>query len=158
MDTTTNQNLGDSNSIPSLSFIWKVQFSDGTILNQFDELGEHRFQEVKDRFNELSYFYLIHKNLPIGFIIDFKNGLIFFNNQKIEPKLITKKVNIRPIFFNETSPLMRRHFVKIGMKDLKEKQHEIFYFLGIQWNDEKNNNHKIILQIDENGNFIVTGE
>jgi hypothetical protein len=36
-----------------------------------------------------------------------------------------------------------------------ETEHTITYFLGLQYNLENNENRKILLQIDSEGNFII---
>jgi hypothetical protein len=149
MSNSIDQKLGDSNSIPSLSFFWKAFFSDGSILEQFDNKGnEHRFQEVKDNFDKLIRFSLINKDYSQCFTVDLQSDLIIYNNYRnINLNNIEKKNNLRLIFF-------RRHRVEIGTQDLKEKKHTITYHLGYQYlKDGKN--QKIILQIDENGNWIL---
>jgi len=37
----------------------------------------------------------------------------------------------------------------------KEVEHITKYHLGFQYNDKNGNNQKIILQIDENGNWVL---
>ena len=149
MSNTIDTNInGENNSMDSLSFYWMAEFSDGSIIEQFDEnKKEHRYQEVLDRINELEFFHLHHKILNIRFIVDLKKGIIKYNNA-IEPVEIEEKRNIRLIFF-------RRHKVEIGVVDLKEQKHEIIYHLGLQWNDKLGNNKKIILEIEDSGNFII---
>jgi hypothetical protein len=132
-----------------LSFFWKARFKDNSELNQFENNGiENRFQLVKDKFTELSYFYLISKDLSQCFTVDLLHGLIFYNNhQKIDYNPLEKKENIRLIYF-------RRN--KVTMTESgKEVEHIIKYHLGFQYNDKLGNNQKIILQIDENGNWIL---
>lgn len=148
MSNTIDQNLSSgNNSMNSLQFYWMAEFNKDIIL-QFENGIEHRFQEVRDRINELEYFHLYHKEKKLKFIVDLKKGFIKFNDCE-EPEEIEKKENIRLIFF-------RRHITAIGEQDLKEKSHSIFYFLGLQWNDKLGNNQKILLQIDSNGNFILS--
>jgi len=132
-----------------LTFFWSVIFQDGSKIEQFNEDGsENKFQLVKDRFNELAYFNL-KNNAGKMFSVNLIEGLIGYNRLEfpyIEAK--EKKSNIRLIFF-------RRHRVEIGTQDLKEKKHEIIYFLGFQYLDKNENNQKIILQIDSEGNWIL---
>ena len=132
-----------------LTFFWSVIFQDGSKIEQFNEDGsENKFQLVKDRFNELAYFNL-KNNAGKMFSVNLIEGLIGYNKLEfpyIEAK--EKKSNIRLIFF-------RRHRVEIGTQDLKEKKHEIIYFLGFQYLDKNENNQKIILQIDSEGNWIL---
>jgi len=143
-------NLGSGdNHMDSLSFYWKARFVDNSEISQFNKEGkETLFKEVKDKFDSLIYFYLIHKSLPICFTVDLINGLIFYNNhQKIDLNLIEKKENIRLIYF-------RRHTVELT-ENFKEKSHLIKYYIGFQYNDKLGNNRQIILQIDSEGNWVL---
>ena len=149
MDNSISLNLEGTHSRESLTFHWKALFKDGNFINQFDEDGEHKFKEIKDKFNGLHFFYLFNKNnLKEKFIVDLENGFIYKNeiNSFIQEEEI--KTNIRLIYF-------RRHKVEIGEKDLKEKSHNITYHLGFQYNDKNGNNKQIVFQIDENGNWIL---
>lgn len=153
MDNTIfNQNLGgDNNSILSLSFRWNAIFSDGSQIYQFNKDGtENRFKLVKDKFDDLVYFNLTNDK-GITFTVDLKNGLIGYNYLAL-PYIenIEKKKNIRLIIF-------RRHRGKIGTQDLKEKEHIITYHLGYQYLDNNGYNRKVVLQINNNGEFIIEG-
>ena len=122
-----------------------------TINLQFNEDGmENKFKMVQERINELNSFYLYNKDLSIIFKVDLQNGIISLGKtQKIESDLLKeKKNNIRLIFF-------RRHRVELSTQDLKEKKHEIIYFLGFQYLDKKGNNQKIIFQIDSEGSWVL---
>jgi hypothetical protein len=133
----------------NLQFIWKARFVDDTQIQQFNEdMSENRFQQVKDRFKDLRYFYLTHIKLPICFTVDLIKGILFYNNhQQIDIDLKKTKQNIRLIYFRR-----RKKDFTMDMKFIDET---ITYFLGLQYNDENNNNHKIVLQIDKDGNFII---
>ena len=133
-----------------LIFLWQAELVSGEAISQIDEEGkEHLFKEVKDNFDKLSYFYLSNNKGKL-FTVDLIKGLIYFNNyQEPQLELIKEKKNIRLIYF-------RRNFI-----DLKENEvihHNVIYFLGIQWQDLENKNHKLILQIDSEGDFIISGE
>ena len=148
MDNSISINLNsENNSMNSLSFSWRARFKNNSELNQFENGKENLFQLVKDRFTELSYFYLISKDNLQCFTVDLLHGLIFYNNhQEIDYNQLEKKENCRLIFF-------RRHQIKMSING-KEKSHTIEYHLGFQWlKDGKN--QKIILIIDEEGNFII---
>jgi hypothetical protein len=149
MDNTMDINInGGNNSMNSLSFYWNAIFKDGTHIFQFDKNGiEHQFREVQEKFNDLVYFNLTNNNGKM-FSVNLTNGLIGYNRLEF-PYIETeqKKENCRLVFF-------RRHKVEIGTQDLKEKSHTIEYHLGLQWlKDGKN--QKIILIIDEQGNWII---
>jgi len=150
MDNSMSINLeqGNNSMNPSLSFSWIAIFNDGTKINQYEENGiENKFQLVKDRFNELGYFNLTNKEGKL-FTVDLINGLIGYNYLAlpyIEVK--EKKENVRLIFF-------RRHRVTLNQEG-KEIEHILNYHLGFQYNDKNGYNQKIVLKIDEEGNFII---
>ena len=136
----------ENNSMNSLNFYWIAEFENDCIF-QFENKIEHKYQEVKDRIHNLKYFTLQHKNKELAFVVDLINGTITFNKKcplKIDSD---KKNNIRLIFF-------RRHKVEITEK-MMEKSHTIEYHLGFQYNNKLGNNRQIILQIDNEGNFII---
>lgn len=149
MSNSIDINLkGGDNPMNSLSFIWVALFKDGIKISQFDTNNtEHRFQEVKDKFKDLAYFNLTNRKGKL-FQVNLIQGMIGYNDIVFpyrESKEIKK--NIRLIFF-------RRHTVTLGGNS-EEQIHNIEYHLGFQYNDEKGNNRKIILIIDQEGNFII---
>jgi len=137
------------NSISDLTFFWFAIFSDGTKINQLDEDGTiHEFREVLNKFNDLIYFNLTNKQGKL-FTVNLQEGIIGFNDLIIpyrNPEV--KKNNIRLIYF-------RRVYMTFGLQDLKQKKVEIIYHLGYQYLDNHGFNKKIVLQIDESGNFII---
>jgi hypothetical protein len=145
------KNIEVNNSISDLSFHWKSFFSDGSIIEQFENGIEHKFKEVLEKFNKLIRFSLVNKKYSQCFTVDLQNGFIIYNNYNIKYTEVEKKENIRLIFF-------RRHRVEIGTQDLKEKKHTIEYHLGYQWTSINNENRNIILEIDQNGDFIINGK
>lgn len=149
MDNSMDVNINSgNNSMNSLVFHWNAIFKDGTHIFQFDKSGiEHRFQEVKEKFNDLVYFNLTNSKGKM-FSINLANGLIGYNRLEFPYiEIEDKKQNIRLIYF-------RRHRIEIT-EQLQEKLHTIEYHLGMQWNDKFGNNRQIILIIDEQGNFIL---
>ena len=149
MSNSIDKNLGrENNSMNSLTFHWVAIFKDGIKISQFDKDGkEHRFQEVKDNFYKLAFFHITN-NKGKMFCVNLEQGILGFNDLVL-PYRNSKEIkkNIRLIFF-------RRHQVTMGDNG-KEQNHTITYHLGFQHNDEKGNNKQIILQIDEEGNFII---
>jgi hypothetical protein len=137
-----------NNSIDSLSFYWIAEFTDDCIF-QFENGVEHRFQEVINKFNDLKYFTLQHKEKDLNFTVDLILGIISFNTEYKIRELKKEKKNIRLIYF-------RRHTVTLTELG-KEKEHTIMYHLGFQYN-ENEINRQIVLEIDSDGNFIITGE
>jgi hypothetical protein len=151
MDNSISINLNNgNNSMDSLSFHWTAGFKDGSDLMQFNEDGtENRFKLVKDRIEELKDFYIYNKDLSKIFIVNLDKGYISFGKtQTIQPDLLKEeKKNIRLIFF-------RRHTVELTISNI-EKSHVIIYFLGFQYNDKNGYNRKIILIIDNQGNWYL---
>jgi hypothetical protein len=146
MSNTIGQNLGGNNSMKPLSFIWIALFKDNSKIEQFENDIEHKFQEIKDKFNELAYFNLTDKKGHM-FTVDLINGKIGYNYLPLPYLEKSEKENCRLIFF-------RRHRVEITEK-MMEKSHTIEYHLGFQYNDKLGNNRQITLQIDENGGWIL---
>jgi hypothetical protein len=143
------KNIEVNNSISNLIYYWKAYFKDGSSISQFENELENRFKLVKEQFNDLIFFELYNKNNQEDrFIVDLERGFIFKNKITNYPESKETKNNIRLIFF-------RRHTVNIGTVDLQEKSHNIIYFLGLQYNTEEGNNRKIILQINEDGSFVI---
>lgn len=147
MDTTINRNMGGNNSMNSLSFFWIALFSDNTKIEQFENGTEHKFQEIKDKINELAYFNLTDKKGHF-FTVDLINGRIGYNYLPMPYLEKSNKDNIRLIFF-------RRYKEVFDIKDLQQKSHTITYHLGFQYNDKLGINRQIVLEIDSEGNWIV---
>lgn len=149
MNSIIGINLGEDNSMNSLSFIWKAKFNDGSNIYQFDDNGiEHKFQEVKDRFDDLKEFSIYNKEKFINYTIDIEKGII--KNNKInysKEDLKVQKENIRLIYF--------RRIQKIYSEEGKLLKTIIRYFLGYQYNDKLGNNRQVVLEIDEQGNWIL---
>jgi len=145
----TDLRVGE-NTIEPISFFWKAFFSDGSILEQFENNKEHRFQEVIDNFDKLIRFSLVNKDYSQCFTVDLEHGFIIYNNFKNLNIEKTDKQNIRLIYF-------RRRQVKMSMSG-KIKSHNINYHLGIQWQDSEKRNHKAIFIIDKEGNWYLETE
>ena len=141
MDITIH---GGDNSMNSLSFLWIAEFENDSIY-QIENGIEHRFQEVIDRFNELKYFHLYHKEKELHFVVDLTLGTITCN-EKAQVGLKEKK-NIRLIYF-------RRNRITMTESG-QEQSHQIWYFLGFQWLNSKKENRQTVLKIDENGNWVL---
>jgi hypothetical protein len=149
MDNSISKNRRrEDNPMNSLAFTWNAILIDGTRIYQFDREGlEHKFQEVKDRFDELVYFNLTNKHGKI-FSVNLIKGLIGYNKLEFPYiETLEHKENIRLIFF-------RRHKIEFS-GNLIEQSHNIIYHLGFQYIDKLGNNKQIILQIDSEGNFII---
>ena len=122
---------------------WIALFNDNTELEQYDVNGKERqFIEVKDKFNKLEAFCLVGSK---SFEVDIKRGNIYINSEKLTVNDEIKN-NIRLIYF-------KRHIHKI--ENNKETSHEMFYFLGYQYNDDCGNNKKIMIKIDKNEDYSL---
>ena len=133
----------------NFSFTWTARFKNEDIINQFNKDGtENKYKLVSDRHEDLMYFYLTN-NIDKTFCLDLVHGLIFFNNH-LPAYFSDKKLNIRPIFFDEYSYLMRRHTVGIGMNE-----EDLLYFLGFRYTDKEGNDLKMVIKIDECGNWVI---
>lgn len=144
----SNNNIEINNSISNLTFLWTAVFKDYSYVSQLENEIEHRFQEVKDRFNELKYFSIYNKYTNQYFTVDLEKGLIYNSGISYsEQDLKEKKENIRLIYF-------RRN--RITMSESGQNQsHTVTYHLGYQYLDNLGNNQKIILRIDSEGNFAI---
>ncbi len=153
MDSTIVKNLREDNPMDSLNYYWCAELINGALIYQVDSVGiEHSYQEVKQNFNNLAWFYLYHKDNPKNIvIIDLINGGIYINkitldlNEERDERI---KYNIRLIYYRT----IRRIFDFLSMKETRV---EINYNLGFQYNDENGSNKKIILKIDNQGNIII---
>ena len=134
-----------------LKLHWKATFKDGSSISQFENDKENRFKLVKDNFSNLTSFSLIHQEKPLKITINLQKGFIYFNDNilSLEDVLITKKENIRLIFF-------RRNKIISTINNAVTK-HEVIYFLGYQYLDITGRNKKVILQITQDGDMVIGG-
>ena len=138
--------LEQNNSISSLVFHWIAIFSDGNVIAQFNsDKSENKFELVKNNFDTLRYFNLINNNGTM-FSVDLISGHIGYNDIIFPYRNLEKKESVRLIFF-------RRHKIEMN-ENFIEKSHQTIYHLGLQWNKNKIN-YKIILEINEDGSFII---
>jgi hypothetical protein len=133
-----------------LKFHWTATFKDGSEISQYDADGkEHPFKEVLENSSNLVSFYIVHSIKPLKITVDLTRGLLFINTQQqdVGKELQEEKSNIRLVFF-------RRHTVKLT-QELLESGHNIVYFIGYQYNDKSGINHKVLLQVDQDGNITI---
>ena len=136
-----------NNKNQDLSFHWFAEF-ENSYLKQFENGKENTFQKVIDKFSELKYFMLRHKDKDMSVVVDLKRGILFINKiQMVDEDFVTEKKNIRLIYF-------RRHQHILGSK-AQELSHIITYFIGFQYTDKEGHNRKILLKLDKDGNIIV---
>jgi len=149
MSNSMRINLKVDNTISSLSFLWKSVLKSGEIINQLDNGIDTNYKKVKENFNNLAYFYLSN-NKGDTFTVDLLKGTITYNNFKELEGLkeqSKEKKNIRLIYF--------RRVCVDSTTSGKVLSHKIFYFLGYQYNLENNENRKVILIIDNDGNWNI---
>ena len=146
MSNTIDIQIGGNNTMETLTYYWVAKFTDGTLW-QFKDGKEHKFQEVLDRSDKLLAFYLVDKTGVAKFTVDLIDGYVSCGNS---PVTVATSCAVRLIYF-------RRNRVELG-EDLIEKSRNIIYCLGYQYNDNSGANHKVILYIDSNGNWVVKGE
>jgi hypothetical protein len=147
-DNSISKQIEVSNSIETLSFFWTVCDLNDNLFHQYKNNIEIRFNLEWFKSNTLKYFLLYSKDKKHFFIIDLIKGTISYNNAEEINENQEIKNNIRLICF-------RRNRVEIGTLDLKEKKHTIIYHIGYQYNSEDGTNHKIVLEISQNGSFVI---
>lgn len=138
------------NNENNLNWHWVICTLDDRLIYQFEDTKENKFNLDYFKPNSLKYLSLYNKNTGKYFIVDLIEGSISYNTS--EPlhseQFNIKKSNIRLIFF-------RRHRIYTVPQNLSKNKEIIYYFLGYQYNDEKGNSKKVILRIDQEGNFII---
>jgi len=131
-----------------LNLVWKATFSDGSVIKQFDGDKENKFELVKNRFEELSQFELVHIDKPLLFVVDTRRGFLFINKcHNVAEEIVGSKSNIRLIYF-------RRRNIDFNIKG-EVLDTRISYFLGYQYNDKQGKNRKVLLNIDQDGNVVI---
>jgi len=147
-----------------LTLPWTAKFKDGTVIQQYEDLNlgefssatpvkEHLFQEVLDKKDELELFYLVNQSTDEVFIVDLINGCISKttnDDEKLEPRadMLRKDQYIyRLIYFREVQKDFNRNLVEIAQN--------IVYFIGFQYTDENDKNHKRMIKIQEDGKWVV---
>jgi len=137
--------------MPNFSFTWIANFRDGSILSQFDPITgqEIRFKDVQDKFESLQKFSLVNTFQTLTVTVDLEQAVIIINKtQVVESDFGKNRNNVRLIYF-------RRNRLVYGNNLNTVLKHEIIYFIGYQYNDEVGQNHKLLFQIDAEGNIVV---
>jgi len=130
---------------------WTAIFKDKSELSQIDEEGKERlFKEVQEKMSDLSFFILKYNKNDNYYIVDINKGLIYINKiQDPEAEFISDKFNIRLIYFRRNRVHMDNNY--------KEIDRDIIHFLGYQYLDKVGKNHKVIIQISNEGNILIGG-
>lgn len=133
------------------AFHWRAKLSDGSVIKQFDDDGEHSFKEVQDNEDVLMYFWLElqHSPEPLSIGVNLTDGTFNINDFEINPLLGDVewrefKPDLRIINFRR----VRQNF---GI-DGEFGNSQIDYFIGWQTiRDGKN--FKKLLKIGADGKF-----
>jgi len=142
-----------------LDLIWTAIFNDNTIINQYDDPKEqkieHAFKEVLNKQDKLEKFLLVNINTNTSYNLNLKNGTIniTLNNQEQlitdDDMLLDKKYKYRLIYFRRVTKDFTPQLVQIGNSKIE-------YFLGYQYLDENNKNHKHLLKINKDGRLLIS--
>ena len=136
---TIKPNNNVDNAISNLVFLWIAVFKNGDTWHQ----KNHSFKEIKQRMNELSKFTLYSYKLNKYFIANLLNASISdSNNNKI---ININNTNVRLIYFRRIN----------GITNFNKTISEVSYFIGYQYKDIEQKNTKILIQIFNNGKFII---
>lgn len=141
-----------------LDLIWAAQFKDGNTIVQYEDPKtqqiEHTFKEVLDKQDELEKFALLSVNTNAGYVVNLKNGTMGVTTSEsgeIEPDedmLRAESYRYRLIYFRR----VYRDF-SYDLRDLKTTR--VLYFMGFQYNDKDNKNHKRLMKINSDGRLII---
>lgn len=136
-------------------FHWHAKLTDGTIIHQFDETGEHSFKEVQERQDDLVYFWLEYTgpgNEPFIVGVDLVNGSFNINDfvldcLKEDSDWTPLNPELRVINFRRIRHHFNQSFEETGM--------DIDYFIGWQTTFE-GKNYKKLLRVRPDLSFAVS--
>lgn len=135
--------------------IWIAKFNDGSELCQYEKDGtENLFQKVLDSQDDLAAFALVRRRDNLAYIVDLQEGCVSsiqLGQQILEPRadmLRKRKYRYRLIYFREIERSFNSTLQEVG-------ETKVNYFLGFQYVDIDNKNHKRIIKINKEGNWVV---
>ena len=142
-----------------LDLIWHAEFKDESILNQFedfDQKQENSFKIVLEKKEDLKKFSLTNIHTNLSYVVNLETGIFgiispLLNNELLELDEDMKNdttYKYRLIYFRRVSRTFGADFKEIG-------DAHIIYFLGYQYTDEQNKNHKRLMKIHSDGRFII---
>jgi len=137
-----------------LPIVWHAQLKDKTMIHQYEGDKENLFQLVLDRLDDLQYFSLEHTETGRFYVVDLTRGVIFYSHKGdplLQPRadmLRKLEYKYRLIYFREVERHFNNSMQEIGVATRK-------YFVGFQYTDENDKNHKRIMKIDVNGTFVI---
>ena len=128
-----------------------------------DETREHLFKEVLERANDLHIFQLLNRRTRVLYSVDLVNGQLRIappieavpRGVTHDPELEvrgTDKYAYRLIYFRRVT----RTMTWAGKETSDQGVHDIQYFLGFQYTNEKGENVKRLLQIAKNDEVYIT--
>lgn len=135
--------------------VWKAIFKDGRYIRQFEENDiEHPFKEVLENQDNLIYFFLENPKNKYTYVVDLNKGCIFFcreGSYLLHPRedmLRKTAYKYRLIYFREVERTFGSNLKEIG-------EPKVLYFIGFQYTDKDNSNHKRMMRIHPNGEFVI---
>lgn len=141
-----------------LDLIWQAEFkTEPKVIRQYDDNEqtiEHSFKEVLDRQEDLEFFELRNIYTNILYRVDLKKGTLditaegFSSVEADEDILRNKGCKYRLIYFRRV-----QRFFSTSLQEVDEAI--IVYFLGFQYLDENNKNHKRFMKIQSDGRLII---
>lgn len=142
-----------------LDLIWVALFKDGNILRQFDDVdaqaGEHAFQEVLDRTEELAGFALLNVRTNAIYSVNLLNGTFSTSNGQMMEQLLADEDMLRDSSCKYRLIYFRRVTRTFSHLDLKNASSPVItYFLGFQYNDADGRNFKRMVKISGDGRLV----
>jgi len=142
-----------------LDLIWKASFkideSASYEICQYDEKDkETLFKEVLDNQKNLEYFALLNRHTKVAYYVNLTDGWISVGKEGkpfLNPRTDMLRKNehkYRLIYFREIERTFTSNLQEISNP-------KITYFLGFQYTDENNKNHKRIMKINVDGRWVI---
>jgi hypothetical protein len=141
-----------------LDLTWTAEFRDLTSINQFDDEEqkiEHSFKEVLDKKDNLVRFSLQNRHTKLIYVLNLETGIFGITSPVIKNILLDTDEDMkndteryRLIYFRRVTRTFGLDLTEIGNAN-------IVYFLGYQFTDEHNKNHKRLMKIHNDGRFII---
>ncbi len=149
-----------------LTLPWTAIFSDGNRIMQYEQVNnkgtvvdelvytEHMFKEVLDRQDDLEFFFLANQKNKEIFLVDLITGCISKateNYEMLDPRadmLRKDQYKYRLIYFREVAKHFDANLKPVGNE-------EVVYFIGFQYTDENDKNHKRMIKIQDDGRWVV---
>jgi len=140
----------------TFDLIWSAHFADATVLNQYNDDGtENKFQEVLDRQDHLIGFALLNTRTLNHYTVDLKKGCVFSGIGNGQPFLQPREDMLR----KESHPYRLIYFREVertfGSTLQEIEPPKVLYFLGYQYTDAEEKNHKYIMKIHPDGRFVI---